>query len=179
MFSQEGAGRLSTVTTDYNTERVHDMVLLDRWLTIDEVAYHLQIMKNYVIISFMFYWNKGCIFIVDNHWLSYVFPYSSHILRCLLLNAACFGCVGLTYFGIVTGLAPNTVYRVTVRAKNIRAPSFDEKASQQMERFSCHIDFRTLPKGEAAIISCYIFVLVGLLLQKQSHVGRVFYTASK
>ncbi|XP_069684047.1 RIMS-binding protein 2 isoform X8 [Periplaneta americana] len=51
------------------------------------------------------------------------------------------------YRHTITGLAPNTVYRVTVRAKNIRAPTFDEKASQQMERFSCHIDFRTLPKG--------------------------------
>ncbi|PNF20897.1 hypothetical protein B7P43_G11184, partial [Cryptotermes secundus] len=51
------------------------------------------------------------------------------------------------YRHTITGLAPNTVYRVTVRAKNIRAPNFDEKASQQMERFSCHVDFRTLPKG--------------------------------
>jgi hypothetical protein len=85
------------------------------------------------------------------------------------------GYIGMTYCGNITGLAPNTVYRVTVRAKNIRAPNFDEKASQQMERLSCHIDFRTLPKGEAAIISCNIFVLVGLLLQKQSHVGMVLY----
>jgi hypothetical protein len=45
-------------------------------------------------------------------------------------------------------LAPNTVYRVTVRAKNIRAPHFDEKTNIPMERYSCHIDFRTLPKGD-------------------------------
>lgn len=62
------------------------------------------------------------------------------------------GCTGMTYYITIIGLAPNTVYRVTVRAKNIRAPNFDEKASQQMERFSCHVDFRTLPKGETAII---------------------------
>ncbi|XP_049839036.1 RIMS-binding protein 2-like isoform X8 [Schistocerca gregaria] len=51
------------------------------------------------------------------------------------------------YRHTITGLAPNTVYRVTVRAKNIRAPHFDEKNTQQMERLSAHIDFRTLPKG--------------------------------
>lgn len=88
------------------------------------------------------------------------------------------GRIGMTYCGTITGLAPNTVYRVTVRAKNIRAPNFDEKASQQMERFSCHIDFRTLPKGEAAFIYSNIFVLVGLLSHKhhkQSHVVGVLY----
>ncbi|XP_066905379.1 RIMS-binding protein 2 [Halyomorpha halys] len=51
------------------------------------------------------------------------------------------------YRHTITGLAPNTVYRVTVRAKNIRAPHFDEKSNIAMERYSCHIDFRTLPKG--------------------------------
>jgi hypothetical protein len=51
---EEGAGRLSTATTDDNTEGVRDMVLLDRQLTIDEGANHLQIMKNNVIISFKF-----------------------------------------------------------------------------------------------------------------------------
>ncbi|GLH03419.1 RIMS-binding protein 2, partial [Gryllus bimaculatus] len=54
------------------------------------------------------------------------------------------------YRHTITGLAPNTVYRVTVRAKNIRqqTQSFDEKTSTlQMERCSAHIDFRTLPKG--------------------------------
>lgn len=50
------------------------------------------------------------------------------------------------------GLAPNTVYRVTVRAKNIRAPHFDEKSSIPVERYSCHIDFRTLPKGMSPVI---------------------------
>ena len=40
---EEGAGRPSTSTTDDNTERVGDLVLLDRWLTIDEVANRLQI----------------------------------------------------------------------------------------------------------------------------------------
>jgi hypothetical protein len=37
---EEGARRQSTSTNDDDIERVHDMVLLDKWLTIDEVANH-------------------------------------------------------------------------------------------------------------------------------------------
>jgi hypothetical protein len=51
---EEGAGRLSVVTTDDNIECVRDMVLLDRRLTADEVANRLQIMKSDVIICFIF-----------------------------------------------------------------------------------------------------------------------------
>jgi transposase len=43
IMHEEGAGRPSMSTTDNNIERVRDMVLLDRRLTIDEVANHLQI----------------------------------------------------------------------------------------------------------------------------------------
>jgi hypothetical protein len=38
---EEGDGRPSTAITDDNIERVRYMVLLDRRLTIDEVAYRL------------------------------------------------------------------------------------------------------------------------------------------
>jgi hypothetical protein len=48
----EEAGRPSTATTDENIERVRDMVLLHRGLTIDDVANRLKIMKNDIIISF-------------------------------------------------------------------------------------------------------------------------------
>jgi hypothetical protein len=41
-------------TTDDNVERVRDMVLLDRRMTVDEVANRLKIMNNYVVISFLF-----------------------------------------------------------------------------------------------------------------------------
>ncbi|KAL1454406.1 hypothetical protein WDU94_010668 [Cyamophila willieti] len=51
------------------------------------------------------------------------------------------------YRHTITGLAPNTEYRVTVRAKNIRAPNYDDKAIVPIEKFSAHVDFRTLPKG--------------------------------
>jgi hypothetical protein len=46
---EEAAGRPSTATTDDNIERVRDMVLLDRRLTIDEVANRLQIMKKMLL----------------------------------------------------------------------------------------------------------------------------------
>jgi hypothetical protein len=39
---EEGARRPPTATTDNNIERVRDMVLLDRRLTVDEVANRLQ-----------------------------------------------------------------------------------------------------------------------------------------
>jgi hypothetical protein len=54
-ITHEGAERPSTATTDDNIERVRDMAMLDRRLTVDEVANCLQIMKNYVIISFYIY----------------------------------------------------------------------------------------------------------------------------
>lgn len=47
------------------------------------------------------------------------------------------------------GLVPNTLYRVTVSAKTLRAPTFDQKrTSSSMEKFSTHINFKTLPKGK-------------------------------
>jgi hypothetical protein len=52
-ITHEGAGRPSTATTD-NFKCVRDVTLLDRRLTVDEVANSLQIMKNDVIISFIF-----------------------------------------------------------------------------------------------------------------------------
>lgn len=55
--------------------------------------------------------------------------------------------LGLTLLALSAGLAPDTVYRVTVRAKNIRAPHFDEKHNLPLDRYSSHIDFVTLPKG--------------------------------
>ncbi|XP_050441109.1 uncharacterized protein LOC126846058 isoform X4 [Adelges cooleyi] len=52
------------------------------------------------------------------------------------------------YKHTITGLVPNTLYRVTVSAKTLRAPSFDQKrTTASMEKFSTHINFKTLPKG--------------------------------
>ena len=56
-----------------------------------------------------------------------------------------------TYKHTITGLTPNTVYRVTVRAKNIKASPFvDEKSLVRLlEKLSAHTEFRTLNKGKA------------------------------
>jgi RIMS-binding protein 2 len=54
-----------------------------------------------------------------------------------------------TYKHTITGLTPNTVYRVTVRAKNIKASPFvDEKSLVRLlEKLSAHTEFRTLNKA--------------------------------
>ena len=52
-------------------------------------------------------------------------------------------------FFFFSGLSPNTIYRVTVKAKNIRSPHFnlDETTQKYAEKYCTHVEFRTLPKG--------------------------------
>jgi transposase len=59
---EEGAGRPSTATDDANIERVRDMILLDRRVTIDEVANRLQISHSsvYKIIHNRLGFHKVC-----------------------------------------------------------------------------------------------------------------------
>jgi len=59
---EEGAGRPSTATSDDNIEHVPDMVLLDRRLTIDEVANCLKISNGsaYEIIRNRLDFHKVC-----------------------------------------------------------------------------------------------------------------------
>ena len=47
------------------------------------------------------------------------------------------------------GLTPNTFYKVTIRAKNIKASPFvDEKSLRRhLDKLSAHTEFRTLDKG--------------------------------
>ena len=49
----------------------------------------------------------------------------------------------------IAGLAPNTVYKVTVRAKNIKAAPYvmDRNLSKQIDTLSSHLEIRTLPQG--------------------------------
>ena len=50
----------------------------------------------------------------------------------------------------ISGLSPNTIYRVTIKAKNIRSPHFntmDETTAKYAEKYCTHVQFRTLPKG--------------------------------
>ena len=58
------------------------------------------------------------------------------------------------YKHTITGLTPNTTYKVTVRAKNIKASPFvDEKSlARLLEKLSAHTEFRTLNKGKTSLI---------------------------
>eukprot|EP00090_Calanus_glacialis_P024942 TRINITY_DN3873_c0_g1_i1.p1 TRINITY_DN3873_c0_g1~~TRINITY_DN3873_c0_g1_i1.p1 ORF type:complete len:1331 (+),score=212.74 TRINITY_DN3873_c0_g1_i1:800-4792(+) len=49
----------------------------------------------------------------------------------------------------IAGLTPNTLYKVTVRAKNIKAAPYilDRNVSKQIDTLSSHIEIRTLPQG--------------------------------
>ena len=60
----------------------------------------------------------------------------------------CNGMAFCTFF-LIPGLTPNTYYKVTVRAKNIKAsPYVDEKSLKKLlEKLSAHTEFRTLNKG--------------------------------
>ncbi|PNF22874.1 hypothetical protein B7P43_G14964, partial [Cryptotermes secundus] len=62
VMHEEGAGRPSTATNEDNIERARDMVLLDRQVTIDEVANRLQISHGsaYEIIHNRLGFHKVC-----------------------------------------------------------------------------------------------------------------------
>ncbi|XP_046144124.1 uncharacterized protein LOC114870940 isoform X1 [Osmia bicornis bicornis] len=51
------------------------------------------------------------------------------------------------YRHTITGLAPSTIYRVTVKAKNLRATHFEDQNTQAANNLACHVHFKTLPKG--------------------------------
>ncbi|XP_066583287.1 peripheral-type benzodiazepine receptor-associated protein 1 isoform X2 [Prorops nasuta] len=51
------------------------------------------------------------------------------------------------YRHTITGLAPSTIYRVTVKAKNLRATHFEDQNAQSASHLACHVHFKTLPKG--------------------------------
>ncbi|XP_076237563.1 RIMS binding protein isoform X7 [Calliopsis andreniformis] len=51
------------------------------------------------------------------------------------------------YRHTITGLAPSTIYRVTVKAKNLRATHFEDQNAQAANSLACHVHFKTLPKG--------------------------------
>ena len=73
-----------------------------------------------------------------------------------------------TYKHTITGLTPNTVYKVTVRAKNIKASPFvDEKSLVRLlEKLSAHTEFRTLNKGKLYTISRFHTKILEFHFQK-------------
>jgi len=69
------------------------------------------------------------------------------------------------YFRKITGLTPNTYYKVTIRAKNIKAsPYIPEKSlAKLLDRLSAHTEFRTLNKGNLwrkfVVLAKFLFTL--------------------
>ena len=77
-------------------------------------------------------------------------PSSSNFLHTLCLNNVEVRPVKQGVFKhTIAGLTPNTLYKVTVRAKNIKAAPYigERNVSKQLETLSSHLDIRTLPQG--------------------------------
>ena len=77
-------------------------------------------------------------------------PSSSNFLHTLCLNNVEVRTVKQGVFKhTIAGLTPNTLYKVTVRAKNIKAAPYvgERNVSKQLETLSSHIEIRTLPQG--------------------------------
>ena len=53
---------------------------------------------------------------------------------------------------LITGLAANTLYRVSVRAKPGKLLCSDEKNPKKLEMLTTFVDFRTLPKSKRLFI---------------------------
>ena len=77
-------------------------------------------------------------------------PSNSNFLHTLCLNNVEVRTVKQGVFKhTIAGLSPNTQYRVTVRAKNIKAAPYitDRNVSKQIDTLASHIEIRTLPQG--------------------------------
>ena len=78
-------------------------------------------------------------------------PSSSNFLHTLCLNNVEVRTVKQgVYKHTIAGLTPNTLYKVTVRAKNIKAAPYmsgERNVSKQLETLSSHLELRTLPQG--------------------------------
>ena len=77
-------------------------------------------------------------------------PSSSNFLHTLCLNNVEVRTVKQGVFKhTIAGLTPNTLYKVTVRAKNIKAAPYigERNVSKQIETLSSHLEIRTLPQG--------------------------------
>ena len=77
-------------------------------------------------------------------------PSSTNFLHTLCLNNVEVRTVKQGVFRhTIAGLTPNTLYKVTVRAKNIKAAPYvgERNVSKQIETLSSHLELRTLPQG--------------------------------
>merc|ERR1719277_1175155 len=76
-------------------------------------------------------------------------PSSSNFLHTLCLNNVEVRTVKQGVFKhTIAGLTPNTLYKVTVRAKNIKAAPYMEPGHHlNLSTLSSHLELRTLPQG--------------------------------
>lgn len=69
------------------------------------------------------------------------------------MNSVEVKCVAPTlYKHLITGLAANTLYRVSVRAKPGKLLSTDSKNPKKMDMLTTYVDFKTLPKSKFYLI---------------------------
>lgn len=72
-----------------------------------------------------------------------------------------------TYKHLITGLSPNTMYRVSVRAKPGKLLCSEEKNPKKLEMLITFVDFRTQPKSKfdsfIHLLSLFIDILLLLL----------------
>lgn len=75
-------------------------------------------------------------------------PCNSNFYHVVAVNSVEVRTVGpSTYKHLITGLAANTLYRVSVRAKPGKLMCSDEKNPKKLEMLTTFVDFRTLPKS--------------------------------
>lgn len=76
-------------------------------------------------------------------------PCNSNFYHVVAVNSVEVRTVGpSTYKHLITGLAANTLYRVSVRAKPGKLMFSDEKNPKKLEMLTTFVDFRTLPKSK-------------------------------
>lgn len=75
-------------------------------------------------------------------------PSNSNFYHVVAVNSVEVKTVGpSTYKHLITGLTPNTMYRVSVRAKPGKLLCSEEKNPKKLEMLTTFVDFRTLPKS--------------------------------
>lgn len=75
-------------------------------------------------------------------------PCNSNFHHVVAVNSVEIKTVGpSTYKHLITGLAANTLYRVSVRAKPGKLLGSEAKDPKKLEMLTTFVDFRTLPKS--------------------------------
>lgn len=81
-------------------------------------------------------------------------PCNSNFYHVVAVNSVEVRTVGPSvYKHLITGLASNTLYRVSVRAKPGKLLCSDEKNPKKLEMLTTFVDFRTLQKSNQLLLS--------------------------